>query len=221
MKYSVVLFDLDGTLINTNELILTSFLYTLEKHCPGKYTKEDIIARMGQPLVEQMRFFDERQAEEMVKTYQVHNESHHDELVKEFPYVREVLADLHQAGIKMGVVTNKRRKMAEMGLKRFGLDQWMQVVVCVEDTKQAKPAPDMIHLALEKLAAPKESALMVGDSRFDLLAAERAGIDSAAVGWSLHLEELEAYHPTYVLHDMRDLLNMMGISKVKQGAKFE
>lgn len=124
MRYSVVLFDLDGTLINTNSLILASFMHTLELHCPGKYTVDDVIPIMGEPLLDQMRHFDPSQAEEMVKTYQTFNVRHHDEYVEEFPHVRQVLEQLHQAGIALGVVTNKRRLVVE---KRAG-SVWPEVL---------------------------------------------------------------------------------------------
>jgi pyrophosphatase PpaX len=213
MKHQVVLFDLDGTLINTNELILASFMHTLNKHCPGKYTEEDVLAIMGEPLLDQMRRFDPDQAEEMVKTYHAYNVEKHDEYVKEFPHVREVLKRLHQVGVVMGVVSNKRRSVVEMGLKLIGLDPYMQTVVCFGEGLKGKPEPDMIHYALKKLHAIPDQALMVGDSRYDLLAAKRAGVASAAVAWSLHAEELKEYEPDYYLEDMRDLLRILEISE--------
>lgn len=215
MKYSVVLFDLDGTLINTNELILTTFMHTLEKHCPGKYTRQDVLACMGEPLIDQMIRFDETQAEEMVKTYHAYNVAKHDELVEEFPHVREVLTQLHAAGVTMAVVTNKRRLVVEMGLKRFGFDLLMSEVITVEDVAKGKPEPDMIDLALEKLKARPEQALMVGDSRYDLMAAKRAGVACAGVGWSLHTEELKQLEPEYFLEDMRQLLDLVEIEPTK------
>ncbi len=209
MKYSVILFDLDGTLINTNSLILASFMHTLKTHCPGKYTVNDVIPIMGEPLLDQMKHFDPLQAEEMVKTYQSYNVKHHDEYVEEFPNVRQVLQQLHQAGIALGVVTNKRRLVVEKGLDLFGLKSFIQTIVCIGDTEKAKPEPDMIRLALEHLGAAPEQALMVGDSRYDLIAANRAFVDTAAVTWSLHLEDLYRYNPDYILHDMRDLLHIL------------
>jgi pyrophosphatase PpaX len=211
VKFPCVLFDLDGTLINTNDLILASFMHTLNTHCPGKYTEADVLACMGEPLVDQMRRFDPERADEMVKTYHTHNEAHHDEFVTEFPYVREVLQQMHTAGVKMGVVSNKRRKVVEMGLKLFGLDRFMQTVICIGDAEKAKPEPDMIFLAMDRLGVPRDQTLMVGDSRYDLLAAQRAGVASAAVAWSLHAEELKEYDPNYFLKDMRDLLEVQGI----------
>lgn len=213
MKYSVVLFDLDGTLINTNSLILASFMHTLNQHCPGKYTKEDVLAIMGEPLLDQMRRFDKDQAEEMVETYHAYNVKHHDEYTEAFPHVREVLQKLHQAGVVMGVVSNKRRMVVEKGLELFQLTPFMKTIICFGDTEKAKPSPDMILLALQQLNATYDQALMVGDSRYDLMAANRAGVDAAAVGWSLNADELSKYEPAYYLHDMRDLLRILEIEK--------
>jgi pyrophosphatase PpaX len=211
VKQPVLLFDLDGTLINTNELILASFMHTLNLHCPGKYTKQDVLAIMGEPLYDQMSRFDPDQAEEMVKTYHVFNEEKHDELVLEFPHVRETLIELDRAGVPMGVVSNKRRLVVEMGLKRFDLGKFMKTVVCIGDTEKAKPEPDMIFLALEHLGGTPDQAIMVGDSRYDIMAAKRAGVASAAVAWSLHADELKKYEPDYYLEDMRDLLKIVGV----------
>jgi pyrophosphatase PpaX len=213
VKYSVVLFDLDGTLINTNSLILASFMHTLNQHCPGKYTRDDVLKIMGEPLLDQMRRFDPGQAEAMVKTYHAYNIKHHDEYAEAFPHVREVLQALDQAGVVMGVVSNKRRVVVERGLDLFQLTPFMKTIVCIGDTPEAKPAPDMIFLALEQLKAVPEEALMVGDSRYDLMAARRAGVDAAAVGWSLHAKELKKYEPAYFLHDMRDLLRILDTEK--------
>jgi pyrophosphatase PpaX len=211
VKQPVLLFDLDGTLINTNELILASFMHTLNLHCPGKYTKQDVLAIMGEPLYDQMSRFDPDQAEEMVKTYHVFNEEKHDELVLEFPHVRETLIELDRAGVPMGVVSNKRRLVVEMGLKRFDLGKFMKTVVCIGDTEKAKPEPDMIFLALEHLGGTPDQAIMVGDSRYDIMAAKRAGVASAAVAWSLHADELKKYEPDYYLEDMRDLLKIVKV----------
>jgi pyrophosphatase PpaX len=215
VKYTVILFDLDGTLIDTNNLILSSFMHTLETHCPGKYTEQDVLACMGEPLLDQMRRFDPSQAEEMVKTYHAYNVAKHDELVASFPHVREVLTQLHEAGVVLAVVSNKRRLVVDMGLKRMGLDHLMSAVVTVDDVKRGKPEPDMILFALDKLQATAEQALMVGDSRYDLMAAERAGVVAVGVAWSLHADELKRLAPAYFIDDMRQLLDIVQIQSAR------
>ncbi|WP_052807320.1 pyrophosphatase PpaX [Risungbinella massiliensis] len=208
-RYQAVLFDLDGTLIDTNELIVSSFLHTLDQHTPRKYSREDVLAIMGKPLLEQMQIFDTKQAEEMVRTYQTYNVEKHDELVRDFPRVREVLHDLYQEGVILAVVSNKRRKVVEMGLKLYGLDQWMSSIVCAGEGIPAKPKPDMLQLALKELDIHASEALMVGDTKYDMIAGKLAGVDQVAVGWSLHPEELRKESPSYWIEDMLELRNVV------------
>ena len=212
MRYGAVLFDLDGTLIDTNDLILASYEHTLNKHCPGKYSREEIVACLGEPLYDTMRRLDPEQWEAMVQTYREHNLACHDDWVKLFPGVSEVVEKLHRAGVALGVVSNKQRISVEKGLSLFGLDRWMQTVVCYGEAGRPKPHPDPILRAMEGIGADSARTLMVGDSRFDLLAARRAGVDAAAVAWSWHgREELEALNPAHVLEEMGDLLRIVGI----------
>lgn len=209
MHYPVILFDLDGTLLNTNELIIASFLHTLEVHCPGKYTREDVMKIMGQPLIDQMNLIDSEQAESMVETYSVHNEAHHDQYVEIFPNVREVLLNLQKMGAKLLIVSNKRRKVVEMGLKLFQLDSLMTEIVCIGDAPRPKPEPDLLLYALDLVKAKPEEAIMVGDSKYDLIAAKRAKMDSVGVNWSYHADDLPNYEPTYLISDMRELISIV------------
>lgn len=211
MRYSTILFDLDGTLIDTNELILASFEHTFDIHCPNKFTRDDVMPIMGEPLVDQMHFFDPDQADEMVKTYRLYNTTVHDKFVEEFPHVLFCLERLHQNGIVMGVISNKRRAAVEQGLRRFGIDKWMKIIICAGEAQRNKPHPDMLILAMEQLKATPSETLMVGDSRFDILAAHRAKIDSVGVAWSLHVEDVKNHQPVYWIEDMQELLKIVGI----------
>lgn len=217
MKYQTILFDLDGTLIDTNDLIMTSFLYTLNLYYPGKYTIEDLIPHMGEPLYDQMVLFGPERPDELVQVYREHNERVHDELVKEFPGVHETLERLAEKGLKMGVVTSKLRRTAEMGLRLFGFDKYMDSFVCYQDTKQHKPDPAPLLLAMNELGAKPEDTLMVGDSQYDILAAHNTGVDSAGVAWSWKgADFLQSYSPTYMLNDMKDLIAIVEKSRVQK-----
>ncbi len=207
MKYKTVLFDLDGTLLDTNELIISSFLYTLGQHYPGKYNREHILPHMGKILSEQMALFDPDNIDVLVETYRRYNVKMHDEMVQDFPYVREVVQKLAENGMQMGIVTSKQIETTLMGLKKYDLQQYMQALVCYGDTVEHKPHPAPVLLAMEKLQADPATTLMVGDSTFDIDAAHAAGIAAAGVRWSLKPEEiLLASNPEYMLDDMRDLL---------------
>lgn len=211
MSYKTVLFDLDGTLLDTNELIIASFLHTLEQFCPEKgYGRQDVIARMGLPLRDMLASFHDEQVEEMMAVYREHNFANHDKMVKAFQHVPEVLAELDKRGIVMGVVTTKQKNTVEMGLRLCQIERYMRSVVTIEDVANPKPHPEPVLKAMKELSAEQETTLMVGDSRYDIEAAKQAGIDSAGVAWSLKGEEyLRQYEPTYMLQDMRDLLTIV------------
>ncbi|KZE81088.1 pyrophosphatase [Paenibacillus elgii] len=208
-----VLFDLDGTIVDTNELIIQSFLHTFEGITAEPVTREHIVPNMGRPLIEQMVFFSGReQVDDLVQKYRAFNIAHHDELVREFPYVRETVAKLHAAGVKLGVVTSKIRQTTEMGLKLMGLYDYFGTIVTVDDVEKAKPDPEGIHKAVRELGGNLSSALMVGDSHYDIEAAHNAGIPSVAVAWSLKgTEYLKQYNPTHIIQDMRDIVPIVGI----------
>ncbi|HJV44683.1 MAG TPA: pyrophosphatase PpaX [Bacillota bacterium] len=211
LRYKTVLFDLDGTLIDTNDLILTSFMHVLEQHFPGKYQREHIIPYMGETLGEQMeRFGGVEKRDLLADQYREHNEQIHDELVKEFPNIVEALQGLQVLGVTMGIVTTKQRKTATMGAKRFGIDQFMKAFVVYQDTDKHKPHPDPIFKAMEMVEADPATTLMVGDSQYDIEAAHNAGIHAAAVSWSLKGPEfLQTFHPEYTLYDMRELIGIV------------
>ncbi|MFC4077483.1 pyrophosphatase PpaX [Salinithrix halophila] len=216
MKFDTILFDLDGTLLDTTPLILASFQHTLDRFCPGQYREEDVLACLGEPLRDQMkRFGGEERADVMVDTYREHNISHHDQLVNAFPGVLETVRRFHQEGIRLGVVSNKQRITVEMGLALCGLASFIDAVVCHGDTEKAKPDPAPLYLALKQMNGLPERALMVGDSRYDILAAKGAGIASAGVAWAAHgSESLRPYKPDYMLEEIQDLYGILGFSRI-------
>ncbi|MFH5187448.1 pyrophosphatase PpaX [Paenibacillus sp. TAB 01] len=208
-----VLFDLDGTIIDTNELIIQSFLHTFEGVTQEPVTREHIIPNMGRPLVEQMQYFTGRtEVEDLVQKYRAFNVGRHDELVTEFPGVRETIAQLHTAGIKLGIVTSKVRMTSLMGLKLCGLSDFFQTIVSVDDVQKAKPDPEGIRKAMQALGSSAEHTLMVGDSHYDIEAAHNAGVQSAGVAWSMKgIEYLKSYKPTYIIDDIREVLPLVGL----------
>jgi pyrophosphatase PpaX len=211
-----VLFDLDGTIVDTNELIIRSFLHALQGETPEAVTREQIIPNMGRPLIDQMKHFTGReQVDEVIAKYRAFNLANHDELVREFPYVREVLKALREHGCRLGVVTSKIRRTTEMGLKLCGLAEYIETVVTVEDVHNPKPDPEGILQALRTLGTEPEHAAMVGDSHYDILAAKNAGVTSVGVSWSLKGKAyLQKYDPDYLIDYMRELLPIVGVHGV-------
>ena len=209
-KYPYVLFDLDGTILDTNELILSSFMHTLEVNQPGKYTRQDVIDEMGGPLVEMLRKFDPDNAEELVAVYRKYNWEEHDRLVTIFPYVQQVLKTIKDEGFKTALVTTKQRSSAIHGMELYEIDQYIDYVVGMEDTASHKPSPEPLLLAMENIGARADQTIMVGDNPVDILGAKNAGVASCGVAWSMRgADYLLEFEPDYMIDDMRELLDII------------
>ncbi|WP_407408629.1 pyrophosphatase PpaX, partial [Peribacillus sp.] len=150
-KITTLLFDLDGTLINTNELIIASFTETLNHYYPGQFKREDIIPFIGPTLVDTFTSIDPERADEMIARYREHNWKNHDMLVTQFDGVFETVQTLKQSGYKLAVVTTKKRDIVERGLRLSKLDQFFDVVVTLDEVKHAKPDPEPLLKALKQL----------------------------------------------------------------------
>ena len=157
-EITTLLFDLDGTLINTNELIIASFTDTLDYYYPGQYKREDILPFMGPTLDETFSSIDPDSMDEMIARYRKHNGSIMIYLVTQFDGVYETIESLAQSNYRLGVVTTKRRDMAERGLKLTNLDKFFEVVVTLEDARTTKPDPEPILKALSRFNAEATEA---------------------------------------------------------------
>ncbi|MEK0312216.1 pyrophosphatase PpaX [Cohnella sp. 56] len=212
-KIEAVLFDLDGTIVDTNELIIQSFLSCLQGIVPPEFGREQIIPIMGQTLVSQLQQFSGReQVEDLIAGYRAYNMAHHDDMVSLFPGVLEVVPMLKSAGLKLGVVTTKMRPTTERALKLLGLYDYMDTIVTLDDVEHAKPHPEPVEKALRALDVAPEQAIMVGDSTVDIGSALAAGSYAVGVSWSLKgeapLREAGAHR---IIHDMRGLLPLCGL----------
>jgi pyrophosphatase PpaX len=199
------LFDFDGTLVDTTDLIYQSMRHATGEVLGREISRDVLMANVGQPLPRQMELLSAEHAEALLDSYRLHNEENHDALIKEFPGVEKSLARLKGAGVRVGVVTSKRRFSVDMALKNFpGLgdvvDQW----VTMEDTTEHKPRPEPLLKGLEMLGnVPREQAAYVGDSPFDVTAAKAAGVESVAVSWGAFSEDaLRAAEPDQLVPDL-------------------
>lgn len=212
MKINTVLFDLDGTLVNTNDLILASFKHTLKNYTPELAETFDLTPYIGYPLIDIFKIIDKERANDMLQMYRKHNAENHDLLIKEYDGVYEAVKALKERGVRLGIVTNKIHDMAVRGLKVTRLHQFFDVVIGFDDVHHSKPHAEPIMKALENLNSTPESALMVGDSPFDVQAGKNAGTYTACVGWSLTGKEIiQQLKPDYVVHHMSDVVEIVGV----------
>jgi pyrophosphatase PpaX len=207
-----VLFDFDGTLVDTTELIFQSMRHATGEILGREISREILMANVGQPLPRQMELLSAEHAEELLESYRLHNEEHHDALIQEFPGVEGSLARLRAGGVGIVVVTSKRRPSVEMALKNFpGLGEVVDHFVTMEDTAEHKPRPAPLLKGLEFLGGvPPEEAAYVGDSPFDVAAAEAAGITSVAVSWGAFSEDtLRAAGPDHLVPDLDSAVDLL------------
>ncbi len=205
-----VLFDLDGTILDTNELIIQSFLHAVKGIAPPDFGREHIIPSMGLPLAEQLQLFTGlTEVDEVMRAYREYNARIHDELVSLFPGVAEVIPRLKERGIKLGIVTTKMRPMTEKALHMFGLYPYMDAIITLDDVARPKPHPEPVLKAASLIGAEPAHTLMVGDSVVDVESAKRAGAWAAGVTWSLKGEAvLRDAGADLILESMEQLLTL-------------
>jgi pyrophosphatase PpaX len=198
MQFPVVLFDLDGTLVDSAAVILGSFHHATETVLRRRFPDEEILARVGGTnLAHQMALLDPDHVDELVEVYREHNDPQYSELAC-FDGVIDVLAGLKSEGRRLGIVSAKRRPTIERVLLNAGMGEYFDAVVGSDDTERHKPEPEPILKALELLEAVPADAAYVGDSPFDVAAARAAGVYAVAVGWGgIHrVEDADAFVET-------------------------
>ncbi|WP_342543110.1 pyrophosphatase PpaX [Paenisporosarcina sp. FSL H8-0542] len=207
---TTLLFDFDGTLLDTNELIIQTFLSVLGKRYPGRFTKEDALQFIGPSLKQTFDSIDETLTEELIKEYRAWNIEMHDQMAVEFDGVTDTLRILKARGLKMAIVSTKRQGMIQKGLTLMGIEDIFDVVIALDDVVTPKPDPEPILLALERLNATKEEAIMIGDNSHDIEGGQNAGVRTAGVAWTAKGEAyLATFNPTYMLQHITDLLEIV------------
>ena len=211
VRYPWVLFDLDGTLIDSGAMILASFRHATRTVLAREIPDAELAALVGgMNIQEQMRTLDAHRADELVRVYREHNEPLHADL-QAFPGVEDLLRKLQAQGRKLGVVTSKRRRTVDLAFAVLPIERFFDAVVTSGDTERHKPDPEPVLLALERLGADPARAAFVGDSPFDVRAGKAAGVFSVGVSWGgLHSDErLVEAGADVVVHKPEDLLDVL------------
>jgi pyrophosphatase PpaX len=210
LNVKTVLFDLDGTLIDSFDLIAQSFTQACQKVLDRNLSHDEVVARWGWPLRFRFEAVDSTRVDALVDAYQACYRTNHDRMIALFPGVREMLEALKMRTIRMGIVTSKRRPTTLLAIERLTLSPYFGAVVTEQDVPVPKPAPDAVFAALRELGAPAETAVMIGDGLFDIQAAQAAGVRSGAALWGTREREaLLATGPDFRLTAPADLVTLV------------
>ena len=211
MAYGLYLFDLDGTLIDSVELILSSFHHTRLVHFGDRLADDYYLETMGTPLrtAFQRMATSPESVDAMVRTYVDYNLSVHDDMVRAYPGVEGMVRTLVDRGARLGIVTSKLKKHAERGLRIAGLDGAFEVIIGADDVTHAKPHPEPVLIALSRCGQAATDSLFVGDSPHDIEAGNRAGVSTAAATWGPFVRaSLEKVGPTHWVERPEDVLSL-------------
>ena len=208
VRYSTILFDLDGTLIDSIELILESYRHTMRVHKGDCPPDQLFLDGLGTPLRVQLKQFCRSDAEldAMIETYRDWNISNHDRMVTMYPGALDSVRALKAGGARLGIVTSKNLRGLMRGLTLCGFDGLFDTLVTCDSLPESKPDPAPVRLALKELGAAPDGALFVGDSPHDIAAGNGAGVATAACLWGPFSEAaLRHSRPTHWLHSFSDL----------------
>ena len=208
VRFPVVLFDLDGTVVDSGSIILASMRHATREVLGRDFGDAELMQAVGGPGLEaQMAVFAPERVDELVQVYRAHNEPLHDEL-EACAGMEDVLLRLHDQGHRLGIVTAKRRSTVELAFARVPVAHLFETVVGGDETQKHKPDPEPLLLAAERMNARPDETAYVGDSPFDIRAAKGAGMHAIAVTWGrIHdRERLEREEPDAIVDTAEELL---------------
>jgi pyrophosphatase PpaX len=206
MRFPVVLFDLDGTVVDSGPIILASMRHATLSVLGREIPDAELMASVGGPGLEaQMRSFGPDRVDELVRVYRAHNEPLHARLLA-FPGMADAIVHLKDEGRRLGIVSAKRRTTVELAFAEVPLGHLFDVVVGGDETERQKPDPQPLVLALARLGARADEAAYVGDSPYDMTAARAAGLYAVGVSWGGIHEATALTDADIVVHSAEELL---------------
>jgi pyrophosphatase PpaX len=180
-----IIFDMDGTLIDTNALVIECIQEAVKEFLGYHPSVEEFVEIIGKPLSVQMGFFSGEKTIEMVEYYRKIYHERRDKKTYLFSGVAELLEKLDEIGMLMAIVSNKGSHGIHHALEKFNLEKYFDPVISVTDVIHKKPDPEGAYKTLQKWGFKSEETLFIGDSSNDVLCANQAGIPAVLVGWTI------------------------------------
>ena len=216
IKKDTILFDFDGTVMDTNDVIIQSWQHTYRTLRGEEGDLDQILATFGETLeYTMMNLFPEAPLDEAIAIYRRYQRDNFLSDIKMVPGMRELLDELLDRGYVMAMVTSRLRYTTDQALEEFDLGKYFRYVVTADDVTRAKPDPQCVEMALEKLGSSPEKTIMTGDTIHDILCARNAGVESVLVGWSLTLGERAMVDfapeeaPDHIISEPAELLKIL------------
>ncbi|MEO8288871.1 MAG: HAD-IA family hydrolase [Chloroflexota bacterium] len=207
-----VLFDLDGTLIQSVEHIVDCWQYTVRTCLGREITREEVLPTLGRTLYDAFEEIAPGRSAELLSTYHGYQHTSHDQKITLIPGTKETLTRLKEAGLRLGVATSKGIPAATRGINLFDLAPFFDTLVTIEDTARHKPHPDPLLVASERLGVPPPEMIYVGDALVDIKAGKAAGMKTAWVTWGAGTAaEIDGMEPDYIFASMEDILVLLPI----------
>ncbi len=210
-EYRNYLFDADGTLLDTTDLVVGSFVHACRELYGTFVEPKQIYPLLGLPLRQSFqKLLDAREnidCDSLIDTYKSYQLGVYREHLKIFPHVESTLQKLRQRGKRIAVVTSRKRESVMLYLRHTGIDTFFDIVVTPEDTHEHKPHPAPAQKALARMGGSPADSLFIGDSMYDIECGHRCGMDTAFVLWSRSTYSTTALSPTYEIGDMSELIS--------------
>jgi len=213
-KYDTVVFDFDGVVADTAPDIIQSARVIIDQVGSSPRSDEFIAKSIGggarKLLIRVLdpEFHDK--VDEFLPLYAKHYDENCDVLTRLYPGVPETLRAIKEKGLKTGLATMKVRKATLKICDTLGITQYFDTVVTPEDVAKPKPDPESIIKILDIVGSTADKAILIGDTKTDILTAQNSGLDCAVVPYGYgNFEEMLSAGPTYVLHEIRDLLGIL------------
>lgn len=209
-KFDGIIFDIDGTLTATNELIFSTFNHITEKYLDTTYTPKDVAALFGPTEGTIIKNLIGENFDEAFTDYHDYYEANHNDLADAYDGIIQLVENLHNSGVTLSIYTGKGRRSSEITLKEIGLIDYFDMIVTGDDIKGHKPSPEGIDVFIETFNIPRERVLMVGDAPSDVKAARATGIKIASVLWDAYAkEEVMKMGSDYYFHSVEELQSFL------------
>jgi len=206
-----VLFDFDGTLADTNPLIIRTFTETFASLLPERpFTMAEILECIGPTLDQTGEIYFPDNPNKFVEAYRALNSKYHDEMIELYPRITEMLETLKQMDLKLAIVSSKRRDFVIRGLKQTNLFEFFDYIVAGDDVVNPKPHSEPLDKAMAHYGLTPAECLMVGDNSHDVDAAKASGVKSIAVGWAFKgVDYLKKLNPDYLIDDAMEIVKIV------------